>query len=132
MTITSTDGNRLLETLQGVVDNVSVDKVFGAPIEREGTLILPVARVGGGAGGGGGENRSAEQKENGAGLGAGVGLAAKPAGVFVISGDKVRWHPALDVNRVILGGQLVAVAALLVARALIRTRQSGRGRFTRK
>ena len=128
MTVSSTDGNKLLETLKGVVDNVSVGKVFGTPIEHDGTLVLPVAKVGGGAGGGGGESKSAGEKENGAGLGAGLGLSATPAGIFVITGDKVRWHPALDVNRIVLGGQLVAIAALLVARAFIRSRPGARRR----
>ncbi len=47
---------------------------------------------------------------------------AKPAGVYVISGDTVRWQPAVDVNRVILGGQIVAVVMLLVLRSVLRRR----------
>ncbi|WP_454049054.1 hypothetical protein [Cellulomonas sp. Marseille-Q8402] len=42
----------------------------------------------------------------------------KPIGVYVISDDGVRWQPALDLNRVILGGQVVgAVTASVVALA---------------
>jgi hypothetical protein len=40
----------------------------------------------------------------------------------VIRGDEVDWRPAIDVNRVILGGQLIAIAALLLARAVIKSR----------
>jgi len=54
-----------------------------------------------------------------AGGGGGFGLSAKPAGAFIIRDGKVRWRPVVDVNRVILGAQAVAVAALLVARAVI-------------
>ncbi|MFD0521998.1 hypothetical protein [Paractinoplanes durhamensis] len=49
-------------------------------------------------------------------------MSAKPLGVFVLTGGKVVWRPAIDVNRVVLGGQLVAITALLVARALVRAR----------
>ena len=52
-----------------------------------------------------------------------VGLAAKPAGVYVIDGSNVSWRPAVDVNRIVLGGQIVAVVALLVLRSILRTRR---------
>jgi len=38
----------------------------------------------------------------------------------------VDWRPAIDVNRLILGGQLIAIAALLLARTVVRSR-AGRG-----
>jgi len=99
-----------------------VRRVFGEPIEREGLTVLPTAAVRGGAGGGQGRG----PKEGGSdseGAGGGYGFIARPAGVFVIRGDQVEWRPALDVGRVILGGQLVAVAALLVLRSLLRRRR---------
>jgi hypothetical protein len=40
----------------------------------------------------------------------------------VIRGDEVDWRPAIDVNRLILGAQLIAVAALLLARTVIKSR----------
>ena len=55
-------------------------------------------------------------------LRAGFGLSATPAGVYVLKDDKVSWQPAVDVNRVVLGGQLVALVALLVLRSLVRAR----------
>jgi len=60
------------------------------------------------------------------GLGGGFGLMAKPLGVFVIKDGTVRWRPAIDVNKVILGGQIVAVTALLVVRAFIKARRPRR------
>ena len=36
------------------------------------------------------------------------------------------WRPALDVNRVILGGQVVAVVALLTFRSVLRRRARAR------
>ena len=32
------------------------------------------------------------------------------------------WQPAIDLNRVILGGQLVAVALILAVRAIVKAR----------
>jgi uncharacterized spore protein YtfJ len=87
-------------------------RVFGEPIVREDAVILPVAKIRGGAGGG---NSPSKMGEGGAvgGEGGGFGLNAKPAGVYVVRGEKVRWIPSVDVNRIIAGGQLVAACALI-------------------
>jgi hypothetical protein len=42
--------------------------------------------------------------------------------VYVIKGEAVTWQPALNLNRVILGGQIVAIALLLTIRSLMRAR----------
>jgi hypothetical protein len=34
----------------------------------------------------------------------------------------VSWRPAVDVNKIILGGQVVAVVALLTIRAIVKAR----------
>jgi hypothetical protein len=90
-----------------------------------------VATVRGGGGGGGGsgttpagsgKGASAEAGQ-GSGTGGGLGLAADPVGVFVIKGDSVAWRPAVDVGRVVMGGQIVAVVALLTLRAFLRWRR---------
>lgn len=48
----------------------------------------------------------------------------KPLGVYVITEDGTRWQPALDLNRVILGGQaLGAVTVVALAWALRRRRR---------
>ena len=99
----------------GVRDSMTVSRVFGDAIERNGVTIIPVALIAGG-GGGGGDNSTE------GGSGAGFGLRAKPVGVYVIRGNDVSWQPALDLNRVILGGQLVAVFALLAIRGIVKAR----------
>jgi len=108
----------LLDRIQEAEDAISVRRVFGEPVERDGVTVIPTARVAGGAGGGGGESPQGE----GSGTGTGLGLSAKPVGVFVIADGAVTWRPAVDVNRVILGGQLVAIAALLLIRAVAKAR----------
>jgi uncharacterized spore protein YtfJ len=48
----------------------------------------------------------------------------KPLGVYVISRDGVRWQPALDLNRVILGGQVLgAVSVVALSWVLHRRRR---------
>ncbi|MEU8233258.1 spore germination protein GerW family protein [Actinoplanes sp. NPDC048967] len=121
MTVTTTKDARILDTLREAVDTVSVGKVFGAPITQGETIVLPVARIGGGAGGGSGTGPAGPGQENG-GTGGGLGMSAKPLGVFVLRDGKVGWRPAVDVNRIIMGGQIVAVTALLVVRAVIAAR----------
>ena len=109
------------EIISSTSQGMSVKRVFGEPYEKNGLTIIPAARIGGAAGGGGGE----APDQQGHGEGTGFGLTAKPAGAFVISGDKVSWQPSVDVNRIVLGAQVVAVVALLVVRAVLRARRQG-------
>ncbi|HZM78254.1 MAG TPA: spore germination protein GerW family protein [Candidatus Limnocylindrales bacterium] len=112
----------MLDSVQEVIDSAQAGKVFGAPIERDGMTVVPVAKVRGG-GGAGGAAPTAGERAGEAGGGAGVGVMTKPLGVFVIRDGKVSWQPALDVNRVILGGQVVLALALLTLRAYLKKRR---------
>jgi uncharacterized spore protein YtfJ len=100
-------------------DAMTVKRVFGEPIERNGVTVIPVATV---AGGGGGGSGSSNEDGGGSGGGVGYGMRATPAGVYVIRGDDVDWEPALDLNRVILGGQIVAIVLFMVIRSILRHR----------
>ena len=106
------------ETIRQATDAMTVRRVFGEPYERNGVTVIPAARVQGGAGGGEGEGPGGEGK----GGGSGYALNARPTGVFVIRGDDVDWRPAIDVNRLILGGQLVAIAVVLLIRTIVKFR----------
>jgi uncharacterized spore protein YtfJ len=108
----------IMQTIEQAKDSLTVKRVYGDPYEKNGVTVIPAARVQGGAGGGGGESPQGE----GRGSGSGFGVNARPVGAFVIRGDQVDWRPAIDVNRVILGGQLVALVALLVARSIAKAR----------
>ena len=57
------------------------------------------------------------------GEGGGYGVVAKPAGIYVIKGDDVRWQPAVDVNRIVMGGQIVGIVFLLVVRSIFKSRR---------
>lgn len=112
--------------VQGIItqarDAISVKRAFGEPYEKDGMTVIPVAKVQGGAGGGEGDRPQAQET----GSGSGFGLAARPVGAYLIRGDQVTWHPAIDVNRIVLGGQVVAVVALLTARAIVNAQAKGK------
>lgn len=85
--------------------------VFGAPINVDGVTVIAATAIRG----------SSRRGRDAAGL-----AQARPAGAFIVRGGQVRWRPAIDVNRVIAGGQLVVVTALLVLAPLLRRRIAAR------
>ena len=101
-----------LETINQTRDALTVRRVYGDPYQEEGVTVIPAAHVMGGGGGGG------DQAGNG---GAGFGLSARPAGAWVIKDGDVQWRPALDLNRIVFMGQLVAIVALLTARSIAKS-----------
>ena len=105
------------ETIDAGRDSITVRRVYGEPYERNGVTVIPAASVQGGAGGG-----SGDQPDGSTGGGGGFGLRARPVGAYIVRGEQVYWEPALDLNRVILGAQAVALVALLVLRSIRRRR----------
>lgn len=74
-----------------------------------------------GGGEGGAEPGDLAQGDGG---GIGFGRRAEPAGAFVVDQHGVRWVPAVDVNRIVLGGQVALVLAVAaVAWAVSRRRK---------
>ncbi|HEV8299289.1 MAG TPA: spore germination protein GerW family protein [Acidimicrobiales bacterium] len=110
----------VLERLGAVKDTLTVGRVFGDSYQADGVTVIPVAAVRGGGGGGGGEGTGPGESGTGSGAGVGFGVVVRPLGVYAIKDGKVTWQPAIDVMRVILGGQLVALAAILTLRRLLK------------
>ncbi len=102
------------ETIGGYRDALTVKRVFGEPYQKNGVTVIPAASVMGGGGGGEGENPEGSGVSRGSGTG--FGLAARPAGAYVIRGDEVRWQPAIDVNRIMAGLFVFATLRLLLGR----------------
>lgn len=131
-----------MEPVANIQELFTVRRVFGEPIERGDVTLLPVASIRGGGGGGTGEQKPAagggeeggavagragekgakKQVAAGSGSGAGFGIAAKPAGVFEIRGGHVRYRPAVDVNRIVMGMQIVAAIMLMTVGSIARAR----------
>lgn len=109
---------RVFDMVRTVHDSLSVQRVFGEPYEQDGVTVIPAARIRGG--GGGGDDGSAGGDKPDAAGGGGFGVSARPVGAYVIRDGSVRWEPALDLTRVIVGGQLLVALALLVVRSVIR------------
>lgn len=114
--------------LREIVGQADAGRAFGTPVTQDGTIVLPVAKVGGGGGGGGGSAPGDDKQSTG--TGGGFGMTAKALGVYVLRDGQVKWLPAVDVNKIVLGGQLVAVTALLVVRAVLQSRTTSRKRRT--
>lgn len=109
-----------VEITRAARDVMSVSRVFGTPYQQDGWTVVPVAKILGGTGSGGGTGEApmpgrpstgpeGADRTNGTGGGGGFAARVRPVGVYVIGPDGVHWKPALDLNRVILGGQLVGM-----------------------
>jgi uncharacterized spore protein YtfJ len=110
------------EFLDQISAHVRDNHVFGQPYERDGVTVIPAAVVYAGGGGGGSAAGQGEPAQPAGlqGLGGGLGIVARPVGAFVIKDGEVRWQPAFDLTRVIAGGQVLTVVALLTLRRLIK------------
>ena len=98
-------------------NSVEARMVFAEPIERDGMTVIPAARVAAGGGGGNGRDKQGQQGEGG-----GLGLTARPVGAYVIADGKLRWEPAVDVNRILAVVGSVVVAGLWFATRAVKYR----------
>ncbi|MET7333105.1 spore germination protein GerW family protein [Nonomuraea sp. NPDC005650] len=115
----------IMKVVEQATDAATVKRVFGEPVRQGDVVVIPVARVA--QGGGGGEGRGKGEKgEEGRGGGIGVGFGATPAGVFVLKDGEVSWRPAVDVNRIVIGGQIVLIVVALTLRSILKKRRRGR------
>lgn len=115
------------EVMEEASQSIGAKRIFGEPYVKNGVTVIPAARVMGGVGGGEGETRTVTEGADAgtarpSGIGGGYGLSGGPAGAFVIKGDDVKWLPAVDVNRLMLGFQIVMVVFFLTVRSIARAR----------
>ncbi|WP_305787257.1 spore germination protein GerW family protein [Symbioplanes lichenis] len=117
----------VLDTLRQSAESGATGRVFGEPVAQDGVVLLPVAKVGYGYGGGSGSGPSPSGDHRDAeGGGGGFGASGRGLGVFVLDKGQVTWRPAVDVNRAILGGQILVGVALVIAGVVLRGRSGGR------
>ncbi|MEU3764833.1 spore germination protein GerW family protein [Amycolatopsis keratiniphila] len=106
------------ELLKKAKDGLETKMIYGEPYHADGVTVIVAATVG--AGGGGGDSRDEKGRS---GEGGGFGLSAKPVGAYVIKDGKLRWEPAIDVNRLLTTFGLIAVAALFAATRFARPKR---------
>ena len=114
------------EVLGKAQDAISVRRVYGEPYEKEGVTVILAAKIGGTGGGGGGGGDAEDGRAEGSGVG--YGLSARPIGAYVISNGEVRWEPALDLNSLIMRGQIAFIILLFLLRGVLRSRAKARAR----
>jgi len=107
----------LVERIADVVQlHANAKQVYADPVERDGSVIIPVARVQWGFGGGGLGHGAAERG------GGGGGVRATPAGYIEIRNGASEFRPIPDVNAA--AGVAVAAAVGLAVGIIV-------GRFVR-
>ncbi|HEY8217017.1 MAG TPA: spore germination protein GerW family protein [Acidimicrobiia bacterium] len=92
---------------------ISVKRVFGKPIERDGVIVIPAAHISGGGGGGGGI------QPGNIGSGGGFGVRSRPAGALVVRDGDVEWVPARDPERRLAIYATLTALGLLTLRTLL-------------
>lgn len=115
----STTIDELVHRVSNVGEEVGASVCFGAPVERDGHTLIPVARVQFGFGMGFGRGTGAKRgpAENGAtsdeggegeGGGGGGGGSSTPVAVIDVTSDKVAIEPITDATRIALSGMFLA------------------------
>ncbi len=92
-----------MSVVQTIQEKFSARLVYGDPVESNGTLVVPAARVRGGGGGG---------AEEGRGEGGGFGVSAMPSGAWIVDAGGATWKPAINVGLVVAASSLVAIVYL--------------------
>ncbi len=116
------------QILSRLVNTARVDAVFGQPVERGDTTVIPCSEVTIGLGmGSGGGPVDAQGNRTGSGSGAGGGAKGRPIAVIVITKDGAHVEPILDLTKIALAGLTTGAFILVWIGRLIRTRRSDKG-----
>jgi uncharacterized spore protein YtfJ len=107
---------KLDELLERTTESLEAKMVYTQPYEKDGVTVIAAARIAGGGGGGNGQDEPKGQQ----GEGAGLGLTATPTGAYVVKDGKLRWQPAVDVNRLVAVLGTVALGALFFAARIVK------------
>ena len=111
--------DEMIHRLSTIPEESGASACFGAPVERNGHTIIPVARVAFGYGAGFGRGtgtgprhhgNGAEGSEEGAGEGGGGGGggSSTPVAIIDISSADVRIEPIINQTRISAGGMMLA------------------------
>jgi uncharacterized spore protein YtfJ len=109
------------DTLESFLESASVDAVYGEPIRKGDTLVIPTAEVLSGLGFGygygfGGNKAEDGDKNGGAGGGGGGRVFSRPVAVVVVTSEGVEVKPVIDLTKIALaaltaGGFMLSMLA---------------------
>ena len=108
--------NGLTRLAERLGRNASASAVFGAPVERDGVTVIPVARVRWGFGGGGGRESKAQD-----GWGGGGGVQAAPLGFIEVKDGEARYRRVHDPLRLVIAALLLPLSFAAAAAVMIVT-----------
>jgi uncharacterized spore protein YtfJ len=104
----------------GLGATVKASTIFGEPVERGGSTIIPVAKARWGFGGGGGGGQNENDSGQGGGGGGGGGMSISPVGYIAVGrgGSTFRLirDPLAYLPSILVAGVLIALFARLFGR----------------
>ena len=111
--------------IEGIADRLggraTAAAVYGAPIERDGVTVIPVAKVRWGFGGGSGSGAGrAGEGGQGSGVGGGGGVFASPVGYIEIKNGETEFRRIKDPTAVLLAVPPIIVAGSVALWVLFR------------
>ena len=81
----------VMENIKGMID---VNTIIGEPVETSnGTMIIPISKVGFGFAAGGSEIPTKNPGEKPFGGGSGAGVSISPVGFLVVTADQIKMIP---------------------------------------
>jgi hypothetical protein len=89
--------------IEDLLRQIGIDKVYGTPITKGDTTVVPVAELRTGFGFGSGHDAAAD----GRGGGAGAGLRMIPRGYLHITPDGVEYRPIYGLKSFVIGGAFI-------------------------
>jgi uncharacterized spore protein YtfJ len=122
--------NGLTRLAERLGANAAASAVFGAPVERDGVTVIPIARVrwGFGAGSGGRKDKAKD------GWGGGGGVQAAPLGFIEMKNGGAQYRRVHDPLRLAIAALLLplsfAAAAAVMIMTLTALARSMKGMFT--
>lgn len=86
----------VMENIKGMID---VNTIIGDPVETSnGTMIIPISKVGFGFAAGGSDIPSKTAGDNPFGGGSGAGVSISPVGFLVVTADQIKMVPVSSGN----------------------------------
>ena len=110
--------------VEGIADRLggraSASAVYGAPVERDGVTVIPVAKVRWAFGGGGGSGAGGDRGGEGSGEGGAGAVVASPVGYIEIKNGESEFRRIKDPTAVLLAVPPIIVAGSVALWVLLR------------